>query len=137
MTTIDNQTLLHIGVECVVIGGLTYWQHRKIENVREEVNELKEKLEKYEEIINSQGQLLMQHEQYFRGISRSSMRPPSHPSPPPPPPEEPDVSNEELDRMLASELETLEMSADGESADFEEVCSEDACPVDFKKKKQE
>jgi len=133
MATLDTQTLLHIGIEFVVIGGLTYWQHKNISAVRDEVAELKEKLAKMEEIIASQGQLLMQHEQFFRGVPQQpSMHRQPHVNKPIP--EEPDVSNEELDKLLASELKTI-CEEEDEYSEVEE-CHGDSCPVDFKKKKK-
>ncbi len=68
MDKIDNKTLIHIGVETVVIVGVSFWFNKKINALQEDINILKDLNIKYEEIINKQGEIIMSHEQLFNQI---------------------------------------------------------------------
>lgn len=137
MQAVNTQTLVHVGVELVVIGGLTFWFQRKTSLLQGEIDELREKVAGYENVIQNQGQLLAKHDQLLRQILGGGGIPPiggPAPGPPrgpppgrrpppggvpgfspahPPPPqedEEPDLPAEELDRLLQEELGNLESS---------------------------
>lgn len=122
MSSLDTTTLIHIGVEIVVIAGITYWHHKNISSLREEVIQMRQIIEENKKIINAQGQLLMTHDQVLRG----NIKPNS------PPKEEPDITNDELDSLLESELNSLKNTKVEE--DLSEECHEESCPVELKKK---
>lgn len=133
MQAVNTQTLIHVGVELVVVGGLTFWFQRKTSLLRGEINALREKVARHEEIISNQGQLLARHDQILRqifggappppGITQELKPapnvPPGHPRQPPqgqspvknlPKEEEPDIPPEELDKILRKELGSLKKS---------------------------
>ena len=86
METVDTKTLIHVGVELVVIGGLTFWFQRKTSLLHEEIDDLRGKLSKLEDIINQQGKMLNQHEQFIQMIGRGmppQMSGPRHQGMPP------------------------------------------------------
>jgi len=68
MQAVNTQTLVHVGVELVVIGGLTFWFQRKTSLLQGEIDELREKVAGYENVIQNQGQLLAKHDQLLRQI---------------------------------------------------------------------
>ena len=68
MQTMNTHTLVHIGVELVIIGGLTFWFQRKTSLLQNEIDQLRDKVSKYEGVIESQGQLLMRHSQILRSL---------------------------------------------------------------------
>lgn len=81
MESVDTKTLVHVGVELVVVGGLTFWFQRKTALQQEEIDRLKEHLAKAEEVINRQGELLAKHDhiigQLIGGKPHSSLPQPS------------------------------------------------------------
>jgi hypothetical protein len=48
---INMNTLIHVGVELVIIGGVTFYLHKKISSVQEENEELKRVIVEHEERI--------------------------------------------------------------------------------------
>lgn len=68
MSNIDTSTLIHVGVELVVVGGLAFWVHRKTSNLQDKLTELNEKVNRYEDILKRQGELIAAHENALRQI---------------------------------------------------------------------
>lgn len=68
MDKLDPQTLIHVGVELVVVAGITFWLNRRISSVQGEVGQLNEKLAEFEKVIAQQAQLLHRHEQILNQI---------------------------------------------------------------------
>ena len=66
MQAVNTQTLVHVGVELVVISGVTFWVHRKTSLLQEEINDLRDKVAKADDLIERQGQLLARHDQIIR-----------------------------------------------------------------------
>jgi len=61
MEIVNTQTLVHVATELVIIGGLSFWFQRKTSLLQEEITELKNRLSKYEEILEAQGKILAEH----------------------------------------------------------------------------
>lgn len=78
MEHLDTKTLVHMGVELVVIGGITFWFQRKTSIQQEEINQLRETLSKLEELVVEQGKIISQHEMIFRRMT-GGMPPPQQP----------------------------------------------------------
>lgn len=76
MQAVNTQTLVHVGVELVVIGGMTFWFQRKTALLQEEIDQLRDKVTGCEGIIQNQGQLLAKHDQILRQILGSGGIPP-------------------------------------------------------------
>jgi len=68
MEKVGTQTLIHAGVELVVVGGVTFWLNKKISSLSDEVKSLKEKILQYENIVNQQEQLLLRHDSMLKHI---------------------------------------------------------------------
>jgi hypothetical protein len=68
MENIDIKTLVHVGVEVVIIGGLTFWFQKKTSLQQEEINNLRSELSKAKEVINRQGKILSQHEEILKQL---------------------------------------------------------------------
>lgn len=133
---LDTQTLVHIGTELVIIGGVVYWTNRRIGSLEARIDDLQKKLIQYEDLLGRQQQILSMHENI---LSRLGVRPPPpqhssaqtpRPAPVPPPQnptpggvevrrqqpqprveelpdDQPDINPEELDEMLSDELKDL------------------------------
>ena len=140
MDKVNAVTLFHVGAEFVVIAGVTFWLNRRISGLEEKINILNDTIQKYEETMARQNQLLMRHEQIIRQITGAPPLPtsppqengggpqqprPQQPRPqqpqtpiattpredvPPPQVEESDISDTELDKLLGDELATLKSS---------------------------
>lgn len=91
VANIDTSTLIHVGVELVVVGGLAFWVHRKTSDLQDQVSGLTEKVNKYEEILKRQGELLAQHENALRQVFAvlNGGAPPPQPQPKPQPKQTP------------------------------------------------
>lgn len=86
MEGFDTKTLVHVGTELLVIGGLTFWFQRKTSMQQEEIENLREKIARLEEVIE-------RHDQIFQSIlggrppqfppQKQSQSPPHYPSPQP------------------------------------------------------
>ena len=63
MEILDTKTLVHVGVELVVVGGLAFWFQRKTSLQQQEINNLRDELSKVKEVLNSQGKMLAQYDQ--------------------------------------------------------------------------
>lgn len=134
MNSLDTKTLVHVGVEVVVIGGVAFWLNGKISTVQKELAEALGRIQRMEEIINQQNQVITRHEMILRQImgGRPPPTPPEQPRSVPPPqnihveekgPEE--VPPEELDELLGEDLlEILEERRE---------CQEDTCTLKPKK----
>ena len=139
MQSINTQTLVHTGIELVVIGGLTFWFNRKLALCQNEINELQDKVTKYEELFNQQGTVIAHHDQILRQLLgenprqlsgqkqsfniQQSQSPISRPPPP-------DVSTEYLDEILKSELDNITDSRENPE------CTDDVCELKGSKLKK-
>lgn len=128
----DTQTLIHVGTELVVIGGLTFWLNKRISSLETIIGSLEHKLSSYENIIQQQNQLINKHEQIFRELFGQKFNKPNVPDQPPikldqnvtqqipkteqtkPPGKniesqhnQNDITPEELDKFLKRELQDL------------------------------
>lgn len=65
---VDTATLIHIGVELIVVAGLAFWVHKKTNNLQDQITALNEKINSYEEHLKRQGELLAQHENVLRQL---------------------------------------------------------------------
>ena len=141
------QMLTHVGVELVVMTGLTFWLNHRINNLSGRQNSFEDRLKKVEDVLGVFGNALKSHETMFRSMTGGRVNPPrpvapksptrSRKSPEPkrtqkPPPQvveeeedEDTLQPEQLDSMLSEELEQLEAERSASSEDVE---------VDFKKK---
>lgn len=85
VANINTSTLVHIGVELVVVGGLAFWIHRKTGDLQDQITTLSERVNKYEDVLKRQGELLAQHENALRQVySAIQGNPPSRPLSPNP-----------------------------------------------------
>lgn len=65
---LDMQTLIHVGTELVIIGGISFWLNRRIGAIDSKCEDLLKKIAAYEDIISQQQALLQRHEQIFQRI---------------------------------------------------------------------
>ena len=155
MENLDTKTLVHVGVELVIIGGLTFWFQRKTSLQQEEINNLREELNKTKEIINRQGALLAQHERILSQFTGGNF-PPQHEGRRRPEPvfknrssrpnqytsynppggasqvheEVDEVDNEELDNILKEELGNMHRSKEKSDEEIIELeCNGDVCEL--------
>lgn len=157
----DTKTLIHVGIETVVIGGITFYFKRKIDTLEGEIQLLREQNIKLQQNLDTLARVLEQHDRYLRGepvntqprvvqphstTSTQAQSTQSSHYPPQPPPrkdppsadnsrvvieEEPD--EEELDGLLEDELSNLKK----ESPEFIEIeCSGDFCEVSIEPSKK-
>lgn len=64
----NNALLIHIGVEIVLLGGITFWFNKRTSSLEEQIGVLTEKLAKHEELITKQGEIITQHENMLREL---------------------------------------------------------------------
>ncbi len=132
MGVMDTRLLVHIGIELVVVSGISFWLNRKINTTDARVEALEERMLKYENLLS---RLLPSHEMVLAEVfprgpggtlqkSEPQRTPPGNgPAPPPPvrtdqvskppsvpgtitPPGEPeDHTNEDLDLELGDIFE--------------------------------
>ncbi len=76
---LDTQTLIHVGTELVVVGGIAFWLNKRIGAVDAKYDDLLKRLSAYEEIIEKQNQMIARHEATFQRMF-------GPPNPPPTPP---------------------------------------------------
>lgn len=69
MQATNTQTLVHVGTELVVIGGVTFWLNKKISSLEERVKELETKNAEYEKILSNHGQILARHNELLMRIT--------------------------------------------------------------------
>lgn len=158
MENLDKATLIHLGAELVVVGGLTFWFQRKTSALQGEIDNLNEKLGKCHEIIQQQSQIIQQHDQILRQIlgggapqslpSRAPVAPrtsepqPSRQAPPSrirrtrtpsPSPDKDSEPMEDLDKLLEEEIDVIQKSRKSPPAQPEYIevdyCVGDECSV--------
>jgi hypothetical protein len=66
MADMDSKTMIHIGTEILLIGGLGFWMKKRVDTLDSQVEELSKKLAAYENIITQQQQLLARHDSLLR-----------------------------------------------------------------------
>lgn len=121
MEGISKQTLLHAGVELVVVGGLTLWFSKKTSLLQEQIIMLEERIAQYEKAMANYENVLMAHDQLLRAMTGQAAYPPAHRSPAqregPPPREQPqqpstvplqEPEEEDIDSLIQSELQEIE-----------------------------
>lgn len=67
-SSIDMKTLIHVGVEVLVVGTITFWFQRKAASQQAEIEELRDRIGKFEETIEAQGKMLAEHRNIFQSI---------------------------------------------------------------------
>lgn len=67
-SNISMSTLIHVGVELVVTAGLVYWAHSKVSTMASQMAELNDKVNKYEDILKNQGDVIAKHEMAIRQL---------------------------------------------------------------------
>ncbi len=68
MEGIDTKTMIHIGTELLLIGGLGFWMKKRVDASDAKIEELEKKLSAYEDIISQQQNLLTRHEEMLRKV---------------------------------------------------------------------
>ena len=69
MEAFDMKTAVHLGVEFVVIGGVCYWMHKRTSEQQVEINELKEENKELRERLEKLENVLIHHENFIRSIT--------------------------------------------------------------------
>lgn len=93
---IDMKTLIHVGVELIVVTGITYWLNRKINGTELKVSEQQAQIKALEETVKRQSETIAKHNEILTdlisivqtgGIARPQQArqplPPSRPQQPP------------------------------------------------------
>jgi len=123
-TTSSNMSLMiHMGVEIVMFGGLTFWFHKRTTEQQNQITSLIEKVNRYEELLKRQGEMVAMHENALRQLStllqnESKTAPPRTRKIPAPLP----VLNrrEWADRpLLDEEVETLPINSTAEESEYD------------------
>jgi len=128
MAAVSTQTLIHIGTEVVIIGGITFWFAKRTSDLQSQVDDLTKKLEAALQVIDSQGKMLMAHEEFLRSAARPPQQRRVEPAPPTPnvpharrvPAEAHEVEPSKLDAILQGELDNIEK---------QRRCDDDECIV--------
>lgn len=64
----ENQTLIHIGAEVVLFGGLVFWSKKRLDAADQKIEELEERLAKYEQMFMHLQEGLTKHDNALRQI---------------------------------------------------------------------
>lgn len=59
---VNMTMIIHIAVELLVTAGLAFWIYSKTNKLQEEIKDLKETINKYEEVMMRQGEFITRHE---------------------------------------------------------------------------
>ena len=78
MDKIGTATLIHAGLEVVIISGVTFYLNRRISSLQERIDIMQDTISKYEAVLTQQSELLNQHENILR---RMIGAPPMKPHP--------------------------------------------------------
>lgn len=62
------KTLIHIGVELIVIGGITFWLNRNINAADLRITELQKQVTALEETVKKQSEIILKHEELLNQI---------------------------------------------------------------------
>lgn len=146
MNSINNQTLIHVGIELLVVASLAFWVNKKDSNLQAQINKLVEQNENFEKIMIEQRNLIMKHEQMLMQIFNPNRQisPPQYQTqntqtqiqpqtenkttvPEVQPEEEPDIDLSEIDRILDLETNPKEIEIE---------CVDDVCVIKTKPKKK-
>lgn len=141
MEAIDKKTLIHAGIETVVIAGITFYFNKRISTLEDYISQMNEKLNKYEEIIQRQDQVISIHDQALRDMMARFPSPGHSNSPqtqarPQKKPQERSTSirrpqrqapisnttEQDLDDILNSELSKLDETS-------EVMCTDEECEI--------
>ena len=68
LSSINPQTMIHAGVECVIIGGLAFWVNRRISPMETSLEEITKKIKALEIIVEQQHQHIMYQDAAIRQI---------------------------------------------------------------------
>lgn len=66
LESFNMQTLIHVGIELVVVGGLAFWANRRIVGVENSVADLAKRIVALEGVIEKQQQFMMQQDALIR-----------------------------------------------------------------------
>lgn len=64
--SISTTTLIHVGVEIVVAAAIVYWVHSRTKGLDDQITILSNKIDKLEELIKKQGDIIAHHENALR-----------------------------------------------------------------------
>jgi len=146
---ISTTTLIHAGVEIVVAAAIVYWVHSRTKGIDDHITVLSDRIDKLEEIIKKQGEIIAHHENALRQIHSIMQGPPIQQPTKTSQPSRPkhntsqnrknvpetlhksqavkqEIFEENIDDELANEIEDLETSLE---------CEGDECVVTGNKKK--
>lgn len=68
LSNVDTQTLIHVGTELVIIGGLSFWFNKKLGDLQTQNLILEKRLKEMESVIEQQQKILESHEMALRKI---------------------------------------------------------------------
>lgn len=68
MNTLDTKTMIHVGMEVVVIGGIAFWVHKKTSNLQKEIDQLKHENAELKNILVQHSQILSEHHRIFTSL---------------------------------------------------------------------
>jgi hypothetical protein len=137
-----NTLIIIIVIAAVIVAVCCYWIYNKTSVLQEQVTVLTERVNKYEDIMKNQSELIAKHEnalqQIFAVMNRNQIvqqpQRQQQPMKKPPPPKKQESRVEEIDEneaddIIADELEELNPSKD-------EECEDGVCNVAPKGKKK-
>ena len=78
MSAINTQTLIHVGVELVVVAGITFWLNKKISDANIKSAQQADQISQLKAALEQQNQLLMRHEAIFQQMFGSEQGPPEN-----------------------------------------------------------
>lgn len=64
----ENQTMIHIGAEVLLFGGLVFWSKKRLDAADQKIEELEERLAKYEQMFMHLQEGLTKHDNALRQI---------------------------------------------------------------------
>lgn len=62
------KTLIHMGIELIVIGGITYWLNRKINGAEVRITEQQAQIAALQEVVKKQGETIAKHNELLQRI---------------------------------------------------------------------
>lgn len=147
-SSVSMTTIIHAGVELVILGGLFYWIKTTTGGLQDQITSLTDKVNKYDDLLKRQSEVIAQHENALRQI-HSMLQGISQPKPtqkPTPKSNNPrsniaqtfkgkqnkpavEAADADLDSLLEEELG--ELRDNGTSKLDNIVCNDDECVLDY------
>jgi len=148
---ISTTTLIHAGIEIVVAAAIVYWVHSRTKGLDDQIAILSERIDKLEELIKKQGEIIVHHENALRQFHAMMQGVPNEPSPKTSQTSKPKHNTSQNRKNVSKTLDKSQMhkeehpeeeSIDDDLANEIEdlnqtdlVCNEDECVVPGNKKK--